>query len=532
MDDEQQKAGGKIYDKVHKALKARTKWEDRQRIWYEMRHHGLRRKHKPFPGAADLHFPLIDTMIEKLKPFYFQQIFGSELLAQFTTLSREQQDYADEAAKWFDHKIREETDFEEKSLVVADHMLQSGRSVIKVLWSGGRLILEPIDPMYFIVPAGMKSLERAPWVVHVRHLSREEYEASEQFKQDKAFVEQIAGRGVEDEPDGGAYEQERTLREGLTYGEDETIVLWEYYERKNGRVKVCTFSPLKPETPVRPDYHLPYIDGREDDGSTRTELPFVDFPNEVKDEGWYSPRGVSEIVASFESSLTKLWNDKHDAMSYYNKPMYANQGNRPFNAGNVRLRMGEVIDANIQPITHGQPPISIDQEMVNTRTVAEQRMMMPDFGLGNQQAHRDSKTATEIERIAQLMNTGIDMRARVHRRRLSRVLRLCWNRLAQYDRGSLNYFYRKELHQLPPQAFRGHYRIEPSGSADSWNSALQMQKAYTMWSLFNNDPFVDQGELRRVVLEAVDPRFARRLFIDPNLRRPRSRNTRRCSCCS
>ena len=64
-------------------LSDRQKWEDRQELFYKMRNHGLRRKSKPFPSAADLHYPLIDTVIEKLTPFYLQQLSGAALLADF-----------------------------------------------------------------------------------------------------------------------------------------------------------------------------------------------------------------------------------------------------------------------------------------------------------------------------------------------------------------------------------------------------------------------------------------------------------------
>ena len=63
-------------------LRARTGWEERQRIWYEMRHNGLRRK-KKLPWQADLHYPLADSIIGKLKPFYYQQVFSNEVIATF-----------------------------------------------------------------------------------------------------------------------------------------------------------------------------------------------------------------------------------------------------------------------------------------------------------------------------------------------------------------------------------------------------------------------------------------------------------------
>ena len=48
---------------------------------------GLQRIAAPYPGAADLHFPLIDSLVERLKPFYYQQLYGKDQFATFTSLT-------------------------------------------------------------------------------------------------------------------------------------------------------------------------------------------------------------------------------------------------------------------------------------------------------------------------------------------------------------------------------------------------------------------------------------------------------------
>ena len=58
-----------LYSQVCDDIRSRQQWLSRQGTWYAMRHNGLRRQHKPWPGASDLHYPLADTIIEKLKPF-------------------------------------------------------------------------------------------------------------------------------------------------------------------------------------------------------------------------------------------------------------------------------------------------------------------------------------------------------------------------------------------------------------------------------------------------------------------------------
>ncbi len=128
-----------LQSQIHDALRDRTVWEDRQRVFYEMRHQGLRRLNKPFPGAADLHFPLADSIIEKLKPFYFAQLHSTDT---FATLScrRPGQDAAltEAATRWLDYKLRLRSNFQGETLIAIDRMLASGAAPLKVYWDARR----------------------------------------------------------------------------------------------------------------------------------------------------------------------------------------------------------------------------------------------------------------------------------------------------------------------------------------------------------------------------------------------------------
>ena len=53
----------KLNANVLQDLADRSLWDTRQRMFYEMRHHGLRRKTKPWPTASDAHFPLSDSIL-------------------------------------------------------------------------------------------------------------------------------------------------------------------------------------------------------------------------------------------------------------------------------------------------------------------------------------------------------------------------------------------------------------------------------------------------------------------------------------
>ena len=99
-----------------------------------MRKHGVRRARKPWSGAADMHIPLGDTIIGKLKAYYVQWVFGPELLASFYSLETQGDSYTDSVAQWFDYKVRECSNFTRAAMCAMDTTLQNGVGLIKTYW--------------------------------------------------------------------------------------------------------------------------------------------------------------------------------------------------------------------------------------------------------------------------------------------------------------------------------------------------------------------------------------------------------------
>ena len=417
-----------LYDAVVSDIDARKQWATKQPVWYAIRRDGLRRKHKPWPGAADLHYPLVDTVVDKLKPFYCNQIFATERVADF--VSEDPQDNEDvlAASWWFDFKLKHESNLEDAIYLAIDAMLVYGRTIVKGYWHNDSksICYDAIEPLYIIVPEGTQDIRYAERIVHVQHLTPWEYKhgpMSKHYKQEKDFIKMITG-GTPEHGDEGGLQGHRRTSEGITHSESqECIVLWEIYERqKDLHYKVHTISPARPREDIRPSFLLPSKRYLEDQPPIS---PFVDFTMERIGKSWYSPRGVAEILVAHETSLTKMWNSKHDAMSIYNQPMLTASKDVPITA-NIRCYPGQIIPFAVQAIQIGAPPISYDQEMANTRAVAEQRISVPDFGIGEKgfetnNTVKEAKTATEVQAIMATGNQIIDMRARIFRKALAKL---------------------------------------------------------------------------------------------------------------
>jgi hypothetical protein len=509
-------------DEIADALKNRDDWYRRQETFYKMRHFGLKRISPPYPGAADLHFPLIDSIVERLKPFYYGQLYGVDQFASFTSLKTQPADTTSAVGAWFDYRLKQKTNLERKLLTSIDAMCMAGRSQLKVIWDFDKnaICFYSVAPYYFVVDPSVDDLHAdANWCVHIMSMREAQYKRNKNFRQDKDFIAKIKGRNVGDYGIAGNNQMFQTIRmrEGITIPEnEESIILYEIYcKESDGRVYYDTYSPkcMDESDAVREREYLPY---------DHKKFPFISFRSEIKDEGWYSPRGVAEIVASFEDSLCRSWNFKHDWMDFFNRPLFkrlpGSLGGGQ-NTSNTKFLPGSYLPDGVEPVESKAPPLSFDQEMQTTRALAEYRINVPDLGatshLEGKPGARGDVTATQVNAIVGQSQLTDDMRARVFRLDLGDLFRMCWSLYKQYDSQSLTYVLYDEVGQLPPDALQGEYEINPNGSAESWNKPQQLQKAIARLQMFRGSPYWRQDELEKSVMELDDPRMIKRAFTDP-----------------
>lgn len=499
-----------LYNSILDDIRSRSTWADRQAIWYQMRRDGLRRKTKPFPGAADMHFPLVDTVIEKFKPFYLNQLFATERLADFISKNPQSGDRITQVAWWFDYKLKQHSNLETKMPFVIDSMLQNGRGIAKITWDTNKkqVCFEAIQPIYIIVPSDAISLQDSDRFVHVQHFSPWRYangKGSENRNQDAAFIKRITG-GQDEESQ--KLKDAKDRKEGITFSsQKDLIIVWEVYQKTKEGYDVFTVSPYCQDEEVRPKFSIAYKHGL---------APFVDFAFEETDESYYAPRGVAEILATFESSLCKIWNEKHDALTFYNRPLFSATRDIP-NAGAIKMRPGEILPFEIRAVNLGQPPISWDQEMNSTRMIAEQRISTPDFGIGGMDPSKDNKTATEIEELSANSNQIVGMRSRTFRRGLGEVYFQAWELYKQFD-DDLEFIREEQSDKITEEDRAEVVSIRPNGSSDAWNQHGRLKKAFARKQLLGQSPFINQAELDKSILELDEPGLVQRLFRDPGIK--------------
>lgn len=500
-----------LFEAINQDLTDRSAWEQKQTQLYKARYRGLRRTNPPWPNASDVNWPLIDSVVERLKPFYLQQIYATDLLATFQAApgsgNAVAAGFCTAAAQWFNFQLKEQSNFETELIYLIDYLLMLGRPAMKVTWDtdAKRLKFTVIEPSRLILPSYTTNIEDADRLVHVLTFSKEAYARQPGYNQ--GIIDQITGPGETGDQHGeGVTASDRLRREGITDAVTGRIIVWECWTRdKAGKWQVESFSPKLPEATVKAR-------------SGAVTFPFVDFPHELTQPEWHAPRGIGEIILVWQAQLTKLLNSKNDALTLYNSPLFRSERDGP-NTVNLRWKPGSILPIGVQPVQMPSPPVSWDMQINLVREVAEGLAGTPDFGMSRRGDVKEARTATEMEMIQANNAQSSDLRMRVFRMNLGRLYRVAWDTLRAFATGDkYEAMIEDEMKAIDPQAIRGDYKIRPSGSADGVTRARLWQKAMSRLQSFVNDPFINQGELRKSVLEADDAGLVKRLYQDPGMK--------------
>jgi hypothetical protein len=489
-------------------LAERSVWERKQRLYYQMRHDGLRRLNKPGPWAADQHLPIVDMNISDLKPFWSAQVFGGEKLCDFVAMRQQLQDMTESAADFHDFELRNFSNYRLAMETAIDTMLLRGRGVLLAItdpFEQHAIKFRAIDPLYILMGQDFNDFEDADEWIYVQALTVAQYKRNRNYNQSADVIGAIRGKR---DFNFNSIELDKQVREGVTHScRDNQIILWHHWKRTLGGFTVNTFSPQATDKEIRKPYGCPYkVAGK-------ASQPFFSITMEVKDEGWYSPRGVAELNAAFEAYACTLWNHKTDAMKFGNTPLFTSDKEIP-NSANIRFNPGEFIPGNIKAVEMPQPAFSFDQEINFSRGLSEQRARVPDFGISDDGQGGQSKprTATENNRIASMQSVGADYNGEVFRScRLQKIYRHTWGLMLQFKRQRMTYFVGDDLKELPAQAVHDEYLVVPTGGTA--NKLDKLNRAGTRFQLFKGAPNVNQDELVKDVLAADDSRMIRRLLI-------------------
>ncbi len=117
-----------LYQDILKSDGYRDKWYSKLDRWYRKRY-GIRpAKNFPWPNCANLHIPLTDKVIRKLKPKFCRLILMRRPVCRFRPLNNK-------AEVWFDWLLRTKMSIFKPIVLLVDRMLEKGISISKQIWS-------------------------------------------------------------------------------------------------------------------------------------------------------------------------------------------------------------------------------------------------------------------------------------------------------------------------------------------------------------------------------------------------------------
>lgn len=500
-----------LHAQVLDALRHRSEWEEKQRFLYALRHGKLERAKKPFPGAANSKCRLSDSQVDKAKPFFWNQLFSDERVAEFTGMSADSAVTQEQAADYLDWYCKHKLPLASKVMSAVDAMLMRQRGILKVYWDpqAESVKVDVVDPQFFVVPARGVGPDEDDWFCHIKQVSVAWYQRQQLYNQDADLLARIRG-GAKSEEATNEVQDDQFEREGLTRSDDaESIILYELWEKTAASWIVHTYSPGAPEVPVRAAFECPYR------WQGQAVQPFVSIHFEVCEESWYAPRGVVENVSTFELQIDRANNFKFDWMTFL-VPMFTRTEDAKNNPLNFSFKPGEVLPRGIQPAQMAPPPLAFQQETQYQRMLAEDRVGLPDAGTAPDPlkgSQGKDKTARQVSYEASISSVTLNMRGWVFRQCLSEVYRRIWMLLVMYQAKEMTYWAKGQNITLTQNVFSEAYLIQPAGAVDGWDKERKHQRAIMRKQMFTGDPTINQEELNRDVLTSEDPRLVDKLLI-------------------
>ena len=511
-----------LHDEVLEALTERREWDDRQLLYYNIRHNGIRRTNPPYSGAPDTHPKLCDGAIEKFKPFFFGQLYGDKRVADFCARRNDLVPFMDSAASLFDYKVKNQTNADWSFMSAVDTMLMRGRGIVKVWYDvvKKKICVDVIDPIYFVVPSNGRGPEHDDWFVEIKSLTIHQFKGESRYDarfKTKEFIKKLQG-GEKDDETGSTAEQDKYDREGITMTRDKRkIIIWVRWEKTASGWWVNEYSPKMPDVILR-GYGCPYL--------WRGEAwqPYVDLVSEVKGDGWYEPRGLCERLGGFEMIMKRMQDAKLTMMDFYNVPMFGGDYEQN-NVNNFAFKPGQLLPKGVEPMQMPSPPMSFDQEIYLQKGMSEQYIGTPEAGLVTDTPQGGEKpTARQVDYHASIQAAMTNLRGWVFRKRVAEVYKRIWSLIVQYQRDDLVYWVEQDNKTLPVEALSDMYDIQPAGAIDGWNRQARIQDAFAFFQVFKGDPKINQDGLYKRTLAEKDGRLVNELLMPDGMEAAKEQN--------
>lgn len=512
-------------DEVFKELKNRIGWE--QKIARANAQRNLqdrpRRALQPWPGASNIRFPLSATLIRQKKPVLYNVVYNSQNIAYFRALKADNLGYALKVATLYNDIIKLYTDFETEIQYGIDALLQDGEAIFKITWDHEKKIpiFTHIENLAFITPAAANNINDLPWVCEV--IGMFEYEILEKFgdvPDIEGFIERVKNKAETNSVNDTAGKlKDQYAREGISQSaKGSFITLWEKHYVVEGSRRKVTLSPDEPEFNFQDDAEYgPEFEWLLGEGD---KFMYEHTKIEYKSKHMHDVMGIPEMTQEFEHVLSAIWRLKQNIMALFSQPvLFPTNAQPPGSTQNFTFFPGAIAPYPLQKLEFGEPPISLDGEMQNIRSIVEQYVGRIDFGLGDSNNQSNPRTKFELQQISSVQNLVVNVDIGNWKRFIAKILEQGWHLCVKMKPRLLEIFVKNEAEQIPPDALNGDYFISLTTSAENINKEGEFQKAGALLTTATSNPAIAQfsniKNLVRNFYEHADPMRVEEFMTDP-----------------
>ena len=495
----------------------RSPWEDRWKRFYKL--YRSWRDTTAAPFKSNVFVPYIFSIVESIIPKMMGTVFNTRPLVSVIPRKGASENMAFLLERLLEYQLDEEQlELFNKILEFFKETVIYGTSFAKIVpkfnddeaVSFNYVDMEPLDLFNVFPDYRAKSIRRMKYIIQLAYVDYDELlrlqdqgfysNVSELIEHTESLAtvdqfkkERLSSVGILDEY---GFDSNRKIVEVLEYWDRDKIIV---IGAKNFVLKVedNPFSGL-----------LPFIMAR-----------YIPVQHELYGIG------IPEVTETLQEELNTVRNQRMDNVNLIINRMWIANKYADINFDNMISYPGNVILSNDVNAVKPLDTRDITRSAYMEEDIIKRDMdnVSGEFSYNRGEPPERRETATGIVRLQQASNIRFDtivkmLEFTVIRAMTKMFLWLDYHFLPPHEfarivgieefeaRDGMS-FYRQDINELLKQ-----YNFQPMGSATTAIKEVRIQQIMQAYKLFNRDPFIDQVELRKMVLDVLDIKNVNRLL--------------------
>ncbi len=498
----------------------RQSYEDRWKAFYKL--YRNYRDETQYPFKSNLFIPYVFSIVESITPKMLGTIFNTRPIISVQARQGANEDLAKVMERLLEYQLDDERlEFFSKVLEFFKECVIYGTSFLKViprfgdddLVSFNYIDVEPIDLFNIFPDYRATSIRRMKYIIQLSYMDLDDLQTLETqgfYKDVKKVEDQLENAINVDE-----YKRERLTDIGILdeYGFDanrKIVEVLEYWDKN----KIYTIGARK-------------VILKEEDNPFDGLLPFL-MARYIPVQHELYGIGIPEIAEDLQTELNTVRNQRMDNVNLIINRMFIANKYADINLDQLVSYPGNVILTNdINAIQ------ALDTRDVTKSAYMEEEIIKQDIdnSTGNYSYARGApperrETATGIVRLQQASDVRFDtvvkmLEFTVIRHIAKMFLWLDYQFLPKEELekilGEEDYMglMADKFYAQPVDVMLKQYLFQPMGSSTTALREVRIQQVMQAYQLFNQDPQINQTELKKMVLDVLELKNQSKLLLPP-----------------